>query len=81
MRSSAVDAITRRALTGVPAESDRMLAGDDSPLPVSFTLPRIPCVKPKFRQQQRIMQIVRSRFIVTLMSVPGRVKFSRWAML
>jgi hypothetical protein len=36
MRSSAVDAITRRALTGVPAESDRMPAGDDSRLASEF---------------------------------------------
>jgi hypothetical protein len=36
MRSSGVDAITRRALTGVPAESDRMPAGDDSRLASEF---------------------------------------------
>jgi len=36
MCSSAVDAITRRALTRVPTESDRMPAGDDSRLAREF---------------------------------------------
>jgi len=36
MCSSAVDAITRRAVTGVPGESDRMPGGDDRRLASEF---------------------------------------------
>lgn len=36
MGSSAVDAITRRAVTGVPGESDRMPGGDDRRLASEF---------------------------------------------
>jgi hypothetical protein len=66
MCNSAVDAITRRAVTAFQVRVTECPVVTIVALPVSFTVPRIPCAKPTFRQQLRIMQIVRSRFIVPL---------------
>ena len=77
MCSSAVDAITRRAVTGVPGESDRMASGDDRRLASEFHTASNPLRKAETQAAaQSHANCEQSLHRSTLMSVPGRVKLS-----